>query len=112
MSSRSAVAGDGDRLVVLQLVHQLLDLGDVQRVSLQTCLSYRTLKGFAWVVVQKGALVVTLALNPTKVELRPGFTRDLRGLGHHGGGDLEVRIRSAADLHAASDLFRQSFGAA
>ncbi|MBL1093446.1 MULTISPECIES: DUF5655 domain-containing protein [Streptomyces] len=84
----------------------------MQRVSLQTCLSYRTLKGFAWVVVQKGALVVTLALNPTKVELRPGFTRDLRGLGHHGGGDLEVRIRSAADLHAASDLFRQSFGAA
>ncbi|MGA5561108.1 hypothetical protein ACPCUV_08005 [Streptomyces platensis] len=32
----------------------LLDLGNVQRVSLQTCLSYRSLKGFAWVVVQKG----------------------------------------------------------
>ncbi|WP_030800510.1 DUF5655 domain-containing protein [Streptomyces sp. NRRL S-337] len=95
-----------------ELDSALLDLGDVQRVSLQTCLSYRTLKGFAWVVVQKRALVVTLPLNPKEIELRPGFTRDLSGLGHHGGGDLEVRIRSTADIRAANDLFHQSFGVA
>lgn len=89
----------------------LLGLGDVHRVSLQTCLSYRTLKGFAWVVIQKASLVVTLPLDPKEVELSPGFTRNLRGLGHHGGGDVEVRIRSVGDIQAASDLFRRSFHA-
>ncbi|MGY4968319.1 DUF5655 domain-containing protein [Streptomyces nigrescens] len=107
-----AGASSAMRQLFEELDSILLGFGDVQRVPLQTCLSYRTLKGFAWVVVQKGALVVTLPLDPNEVELRSGFTRDLRGLGHHGGGDLEVRIRSTADVHAANDLFRRSFDAA
>ncbi|GAA3796932.1 DUF5655 domain-containing protein [Streptomyces phyllanthi] len=90
----------------------LLDLGEVHRESLKTCLVYRALRGFAWVRVQKEALVVTLRVNPETVELVDGFTRDLRGLGHNGGGDLEVRIRSHSDISSAVVLFQQSFEAA
>ncbi|WP_317453784.1 DUF5655 domain-containing protein [Streptomyces sp. CBMA152] len=87
----------------------LHSLGDVQRVSMRTCLVYRALRGFAWVRVQKEALVVTLRVDPDNVELRAGFTRDLRDLGHNGGGDLEVRIRTAADVISAMELFQASF---
>ncbi|MFJ9469084.1 hypothetical protein [Streptomyces caniferus] len=89
----------------------MLDLGNVQRVSPQTCLSYRSLKGFAWAVVHKGALVVTLPLNPATVDLRPGFTRDLRGLGHHGSGDREVQFRTSGGVERAQELFRVRYAA-
>ncbi len=42
----------------------------------------------------------------------PGFTRDVTRLGHHGTGDLEVRLRSERDLERARDLFRLSYAAA
>ncbi|MDG4858546.1 DUF5655 domain-containing protein [Streptomyces sp. T-3] len=90
----------------------LLGLGDVQSEVLQTCIAYRKLCGFAWVRLQRKALVVTLNVDPSSVDLRPGFTRDVRGLGHHGGGHLEVRIRSQADLQAAGPLLQRSLEAA
>jgi predicted transport protein len=44
--------------------------------------------------------------------LEEGFTRDMRGVGHLGTGDLEVRIASAEDLDRAGPLIRRAFEAA
>jgi hypothetical protein len=41
---------------------------------------------------------VYLTLDPDTVEPEDGSTRDVRGIGHLGTGDPEVRITSAADL--------------
>ncbi|WP_327354530.1 DUF5655 domain-containing protein [Streptomyces sp. NBC_01304] len=90
----------------------LIGLGEVRSEVLQTCVAYRRLRGFAWVRVQEKTLVVTLNVDPRLVDLRSGFTRDVRELGHHGGGHLEVRIRSHADLQEAAPLLRQSLEAA
>ncbi|SEG94845.1 hypothetical protein SAMN05216223_13142 [Actinacidiphila yanglinensis] len=49
---------------------------------------------------------------PEKIDLIPGFTRDVTGLGHHGTGDLEVRLRTEKDLERAGDLLRLSYAAA
>lgn len=46
------------------------------------------------------------------VKLAEGFTRDMRGIGHLGTGDLEVRVVSAADLEKAAPLIRRAFEAA
>ncbi|MDI3418527.1 hypothetical protein QIT00_08115 [Streptomyces sp. B-S-A12] len=59
-----------------------------------------------------GAILVYLRLDPDTVELEEGFTRDMRGIGHLGTGDLEVRIVSAADLEKAAPLIRRAFEAA
>ncbi|MEU7449883.1 hypothetical protein AB0B46_28395 [Streptomyces diastaticus] len=53
-----------------------------------------------------------VSYRPTTVELEEGFTRDMRGIGHLGTGDLEVRIVSAADLEKAAPLIRRAFEAA
>ncbi|GAB2935073.1 hypothetical protein GCM10027028_38490 [Streptomyces sundarbansensis] len=53
-----------------------------------------------------------LRLDPDTVELEEGFTRDMRGIGHLGTGDLEVRVVSAADLEKAAPLIRRAFEAA
>ncbi|MEW1551647.1 DUF5655 domain-containing protein [Streptomyces tsukubensis] len=88
----------------------LTESGSVQREALQQYIAYRRIKNVASVKVQprKRTLVVVLKVDPDSVELVEGFTRDVRGLGFHGTGALEVRIRSHADLERAGDLIRRS----
>lgn len=46
---------------------------------------------------QQTKLLVCLKANPEEVDLVPGFTRDVTGLGHHGTGDLEVQSARSAE---------------
>ncbi|MGP3775471.1 hypothetical protein ACTWJ8_32090 [Streptomyces sp. SDT5-1] len=74
--------------------------------------SYRRIKNVATVRIQprNKVLVVNLRLNPDVVELREGFTRDLRGLGNLGlqGDAVDVRIAARADLDRAARMTRRS----
>lgn len=92
----------------------LLGLGD--DVSMKTTryyLAYRRIKNFASVQVhpQTGQLLVFLKLDPDGVSLQEGFIRDVRGIGHQGTGDLEVRIGSVDDLERAKSLIEKSYDA-
>ncbi|CAM5583388.1 DUF5655 domain-containing protein [Streptomyces microflavus] len=92
----------------------LLGLGDgVNRVQRKQYRAYQRLRNFACVCSpQRSKLLVYLKVDPADVGLVPGFTRDVRGLGHHGTGDLEVQLRTSRDVERAQDLFRASFAAA
>lgn len=57
-------------------------------------------------------ILLYLKVDPDTVTLEECFTRDMRGIGHLGTGDLEVRIASAADLEKAGPLIRRAFEAA
>jgi len=94
------------------LEERLLDLGEGTCVELQHYLAFRRRRNFACVRVTREALVAVLNVDPSTVRLAPGFTRDLRGVGHLGTGDLEVRIASAAELDRAEPLFAASFASA
>jgi predicted transport protein len=88
----------------------LLSLGDdVQRKDLKLYIAFKRIKNFTTVVIQKGQLVLCLKLNPDKVELIDGFTRDVRNIGHWGTGDLEIVVRSLSDLDRAKPLIRQAY---
>ena len=43
-------------------------------------------------------------LDPKGLTLEPEFTRDVTNIGHYGTGDLEIRIRTDADLEKAKPL--------
>ncbi|MGW1194534.1 DUF5655 domain-containing protein [Streptomyces sp. NPDC002536] len=91
----------------------LLGLGDdITKVQRKTYRAYQRLRNFACVCPpQRDKLLVYLKVNPKEVDLVPGFTRDVTGLGHHGTGDLEVQLRTDRDLERAQDLFRLSYTA-
>ena len=85
----------------------------VTRVQRKQYAAYQRLRNFACVLApQQTKLLVYLKGDPEEVDLVPGFTRDVTGLGHHGTGDLEVQLRSERDLERAQDLFRLSYAAA
>ncbi|MBZ6230267.1 DUF5655 domain-containing protein [Streptomyces olivaceus] len=91
----------------------LLGLGDgVNRVERKTYRAYQRLRNIACVCPQRSKLLVYLKVDPKDVDLVPGFTRDVSGLGHHGTGDLEVKLRTVRDVERAQDLFRASYAAA
>jgi len=88
----------------------LISLGDdVQRKDLKLYVVYKRMRNFACVVIQKGKFALQVSLNPDDVDLVEGFTRDMRGIGHWGTGDLEITLRNLADLERAKPLLRRAY---
>jgi predicted transport protein len=92
----------------------LMALGDdVQMKTLKFYFAFKRFKNFACVEVHPQAekLLVYVKVNPDEMELEKDFARDVRKIGHFGTGDLEISIRSEADLERAKPLILQSYEA-
>lgn len=92
----------------------LLALGiDVFKKETRAYFAYNAqkTKNFACIRVwpQIDEMSVWLKLDPDKVQLEDGFSRDVRGIGHLGSGDLELRVGSAEDLERAKPLLLESY---
>ncbi len=96
-----------------ELDEALTAWGDVEVAQLRHYIAYRRMVNVASVIFRPkhGAILIYLKIDPDTVELEEGFSRDMRGIGHLGTGDLEVRIASAADLEKAGPLIRRAFEA-
>ena len=86
---------------------------DVQEKVLKYYVAFKRIKNFACVEIHpnKNAITMYLKVNPQGIELKPGFTRDVRNIGHYGTGDLEVTIQTREDLEAAKGLIQISYEA-
>ena len=94
------------------LKETLVSLGDdVQLKELKVYFAFKRIQNFACVEVQtwKGSLLVYVKVDPDKIELEEGFTRDVRNIGHFGTGGLEITIRSPADIEKARRFFEMSY---
>ena len=90
----------------------MTDLGDdVQERFLKWYIAFKRLKNFATIQLQtrNNSLLIWLPLDPKRVTIEDGFSRDVRGVGHHGTGDLELTIRNTDDLNKAKPLIQKSF---
>ncbi|WP_371659494.1 hypothetical protein [Streptomyces sp. NBC_00280] len=98
----------------VELDEALTVWGEVEVAQLRHYIAYRRLVNVASVIFRPKheAILVYLKVDPDAVELEEGFSRNMRGIGHLGTGDLEVRIASAADLEKAGPLIRRAFEAA
>ncbi|GIP59635.1 endonuclease NucS domain-containing protein [Paenibacillus sp. FSL W8-0186] len=90
----------------------ILAIGDdVQLNILQDYIAFKRIKNFACVEIhpQKKAITVFVKVDPSSIELKPGFTRDVRNIGHFGTGDLEITIMTTDHLEEARSLIQQSY---
>lgn len=73
--------------------------------------AFRRIKNFACVELrnQLGKILVYVKVDPDTVDLQPGFTRDVRKIGHFGTGDLEITITGDADLEKAKPLLDRAY---
>ena len=99
----------GQRLLYDELCRFVLSLGDdVNIKELQRYVAFTRLRNFACVCPMKGWFKLWLRLDPDSVELEEGFSRDVRAVGHWGTGDLELALRSSADLEKARPLLERA----
>jgi predicted transport protein len=94
------------------LVGYVTDLGeDVQVKPLKLYFACKRMKNFATFQLQtrNNSMLMWLPLSPEEVALKEGFSRDVRGVGHHGTGDVELTIRNLHDLEKAKPLIQRSF---
>lgn len=90
----------------------LLAMGDdVQEKTLKYYVAFKRIKNFACLEVHpgKGCIAAFVKVNPDTKSLEPGFTRDVRKVGHFGTGDLEITLRSRADFEKARLLLQESY---
>lgn len=90
----------------------LLALGDdVQENTLKHYIAFRRIKNFACVEIhpQIGRITVYVKVNPDSITIEPGFTRDVRKIGHYGTGDLEITIMNDEQFEKAKPLFHESY---
>lgn len=92
----------------------LMALGDdVQEKTLKHYIAFRRIKNFACVEIhpQIGRITVYVKVNPDSLVIEPGFTRDVRKIGHYGTGDLEITIMNDEQFEKAKLLFLKSYEA-
>ncbi|WP_217554036.1 DUF5655 domain-containing protein [Streptomyces sp. GbtcB6] len=113
-SAGPSLVPDCLRDLYAELDDALTAWGEVEVAPLRHYIAYRRLVNVASVIFRPKheAILAYLRLDPDTVTLEEGFTRDMRGIGHLGTGDLEVRLASAADLEKAAPLIRRAFEAA
>lgn len=90
----------------------LLTLGDdVQMKTVKNYFAFRRIKNFACVEIhpQLKRISIYLKVDPDTIALEPGFTRDVRKIGHFGTGDLEVTVETDEALERAKPLILKSY---
>lgn len=98
------------RAVYDTLASYAMALGDdVTERRLKLYTAFRRLKNFASVVMYPNKMLLMLKLDPDSVALEDGFSRDVRQIGHWGTGDLELTLRTTADLERAKPLLDRSY---
>ena len=88
----------------------LVSLGDdVLRKDLKLYVAFKRIKNFATVVFQRDKILMYLRIDPEAVDAVDGFSRDVRAIGHWGTGELEISLRTQADLERAKSLMQRSY---
>jgi len=94
------------------IVEFLMSLGeDVQMKELKVYVAFKRIKNFVCLEIypQSKTIMAFLKLNPDTVSLEPGFSRDVRKIGHFGTGDLELALRTPADFVKAQPLLQRAY---
>lgn len=105
-------AGDALTEIYADVRGFLVGLGDdVQEKTLRFYIAFKRIKNFACIEVKprNGVILAYLKVDPDTVELEPGFTRDVRQVGHFGTGDLEVTISDLPSFERAKPLIYKSY---
>jgi predicted transport protein len=82
---------------------------DVLRKDLKLYIAFKRIKNFTTVVFQKDKLLVYLRIDPDKVNLVEGLTRDVRTIGHWGTGELEISVKDQNDLEQIKPLIQRAY---
>ncbi len=105
-----ASASDKLRVLYDSICDYILSLGDdLVPNQLKLYLAYKKVQNVFCIEIYQRQIIVRVKLDPTSIELEDGFTRDTRGIGHYGTGDLEITIKNEEDFAKAKRLLDKAY---
>ena len=108
-----AAATDSLKSLYNSLCSYIESLGDdLIANQLKLYLAYKKIQNVFCIELTNKKILVRLKLNPDDVVIEEGFTRDTRGIGHYGTGDLEISIKTDEDLEKAKPLLERAYNEA
>lgn len=88
----------------------ILSLGDdITENQLKLYVAFKKINNIICAEIYQSKILLHLRLNPDTVELRQGFIRDVRNIGHFGTGDLQITIKSEEDFEQAKELVDKAY---
>ncbi len=105
---------EGKPAVIAELVMEIQEfiLGldpTIEEAPKKLYIAYRSSQNIACVEVQHKKILMFLKLDPTQDAVPPGISRDVSKIGHFGTGDLEVTIKTEADLELAKPFIKLAY---
>ncbi|MBE6084847.1 MAG: DUF91 domain-containing protein [Selenomonas ruminantium] len=101
------------RNIYYELCNYIESLGDdISANQLKLYLAYKTTQNLACIEIYKKHVTVYLKLSPDLVDLEAGFSKDMRGIGHYGTGDLQLTLKTVEDLNKAKALIDRAYNEA
>ncbi len=101
---------EGIRALVFAIQEYMMGLDTgMEEAPKKLYIAYRTSQNIICVEPQKQKILLFLKLDPTKHPGPSGLSRDVSKIGHFGTGDLEITVRSAADLELAKPHMKLAY---
>jgi len=72
-------------------------------------IGYKTAQNVVCMQLYKEKVVLYVSLDPARLGKLPAGFRDVRKIGHHGTGNLEVTIKTEADFDRARDVILKAY---
>lgn len=85
---------------------------DIVANQLKLYLAYKKIQNIICIEIYSKQIILYLKLNPDTVEIEDGYTRDMRGTGHYGTGDLQITIKTAKDFEKSKPLLDRAYNEA
>lgn len=105
-----ASASNHFKTLYASLCDYIESLGDdLVANQLKYYLAYKKVQNIFCIEIYNKQIILRLKLDPDSVEIEDGFTRDMRGTGHYGTGDLEVSIKTEKDFQKAKVLIERAY---
>jgi predicted transport protein len=95
-----------------ELSQYIFNLGDgIQLKKMRWYFAFKKIRTFASFAFQPVGDTIQMWVHAdlTKIKFEKGFTRDVSKIGHHGLGNLEIRIKSAEDLEKSKPFILKSY---
>lgn len=105
-----ASASNHFKTLYASLCDYIESLGDdLVANQLKYYLAYKKVQNIFCIEIYNKQIILRLKLDPDSVEIEDGFTRDMRGIGHYGTGDLEVSIKTEDDFLKAKSIIERAY---
>lgn len=98
------------RKLYYSLRDYIVALGDdIIENQLKFYVAFKKIKNIICIEVYQKQILVHLRINPDTIALEDGFTRDMRGGGHFGTGDLQIIIKSIDEFEKAKKIIEKAY---